>query len=877
MYDQRIRAKIHEQLMKRQSQAPQIQQAMNAQAQQQMLMNQQQQQQQQQALLRAQMAGRGMGPGQQGFQHLQNPMQVSQLPQQAPHMGLSLSNGMNPQMNPNQQGFGMPGGPQRTPDQMGQGPMSDMEKQKVQQLAMHLMNTTSDAQKQQLENQLNATMNPQMRQQLQSEGKSPIMFYFQQQALRRVQAMRQNQMQRQPPNGPGMQMQPGQQRPMNPAMMNNMGQPGGQMGPGPFSNMESIMNEQKQGLLAESQGQLVVPASSGPGRNNTPQPPMGGMHPQNMFGQGPGQQQRPHMPNGLDLQQQALLKQQLAASAQAQRQSLQGQPGGLSGPMPVSQTPAMENLNAPVQRPPVALGQMGGPQGMQGNQSFGPGLDARFNQPGPQGPMNGLANFSDPMMRAMLAQLTPDQQARFRSMPPDKLNELFTKWKASPQARAAAMQMGRPGQQPMNAGNQPNQMGGMPTPQPNGGMPPQMARMLAQGGQPNQMRMRPGANMLQHPQAQALMDNMDVPPQVLRGIPPGVPPEIKKWGQLKQWIAQQNPPIPDQLKQKLRNIQVGLFQQFMQARGMGVAGAGAGPAAGQQQPGAPRPGQLPNAQALSQIEVTPQEIQAARNAGHEKFKDVPDEAVKNFLQQMKMRRMAGQMIGGPQQQQQLQQPGQQQQPPVSQPGLSQTPTGAAQGLPQPQPTPAPTTAPESNQNTPSTAQGPKPARPTQQQNKAMPPNPSPATAAKNLKRPSTDDLELSAQQQASAAQRPQSQAGQGPMAAGGPQGTPVGPPSFLANMSLEEKHKYIQEGTNRFKVLVAEEMRGFNPNRYPEIPVPVEQRLPLQKQLEMITQGYVKLTNVLPRWFAEYRDESRIRMFFQAVSAILIEAHMKHC
>lgn len=844
--------------MKRQSQAPQIQQAMNAQAQQQMMMNQQQHQQQQ-ALLRAQMAGRGMGPGQQGFQHLQNPMQVSQLPQQAPRMGLNLSNGMNPQMNPNQQGFGMPGGPQRTPDQMGQ--MSDMEKQKVQQLAIHLMSTTSDAQKQQLENQLNAQMNPQMRQQLQSEGKSVLLFYFQQQALRRVQTMRQTQMQRQqqgmPPNAQGMQMQPGQQRPMNPAMMNNMGQPGGQMGPGPFSNMESIMNEQKQGLLAEQQGQLVVPASSGPGRNNTPQPPLGGMHSQNMFGQGPGQQQRPQMPNGLDLQQQALLKQQMAAS-QAQRASLQGQPGGLSGPMPVSQTPAMENLNAPVQRPPVALGQMGGPPGMQGNPSFGPGLDTRFNQQGPQGPMNGLANFQDPMMRAMLAQLTPDQQTRFRSMPPDKLNELFTKWKASPQARAAAMQGGRPGQQPMNPGNQQNQMGGMPTPQPNGGMPPQMARMMGPGGQPNQMRMRPGANILQHPQAAAIMDSMDVPPQVLRGIPPGVPPEIKKWGQLKAWVAQQQtPPVPDQTKQKLRQIQISQFQQFMASRGMG--GAGAGPAAGQQQPGVPRPGPLANAPHLAHIEVTPQEIQSARNSNHERFKELDDEVVKSFIQQVKLRKMMAGQMPGPQQHQQ---PGQPHQPPVSQPGVSQTPIGAPQGLPQAQPTPGPPAAPEPTQNTPTPAQGPKAGRPTQQ-NKTMPPNPSPASAAKNLKRPSTDDLESSAQPTPTA-QRPPSQAGQGSMA-GGPQSTPVGT-SQIANMTMEEKQKFVQEGGQRFKMILSEEMRGFAANKFPEVPIPAEQRATLTAQLTQTAQGYIKISNILPRWFTEFRDENRLRMFIQAVS-----------
>lgn len=584
---------------------------------------------------------------------------------------------------------------------------------------------------------------------------------------------------------------------------------------------------------------------------------MGGMHPQNMFGQGPGPQPRPQMQNGLDLQQQAILKQQMAASAQAQHQraSLQGQPGGLSGPMPVSQTPAMENLNAPVPRPPVALGQMGGPPNMQGNPSFGPGLDARFNQQGPQGPMNGLA--SDPMMRAMLAQLKPDQHAKLRGMPPDKLNDVFTRWKASPQGRMAAVMGGRPAQQPMNPANQPNPMGGMPTPQPNGGMPPQMARMLGPGGQPNQMRMRPGANMLQHPQAAAFMDNMDVPPQVLRGIP-GAPPEIKKWGQLKAWAAQQQThPISEQMKQKLRGLQINMFQQLMASRGLGGAGTGPGVGPGQQQPGAPRPSPMATAQSLALIEVTPQDIQNARTQYPDKFNGHSDGEVKAFLQQVKLRKLqANQMAGLAQPQQQ---PGQPSQPPVSQPG-------APQGLPQPQPTPGPPTVPEPNQNAASSAaQDPKAARPAQQ-NKTMPLNPSPATAAKSLKRPSTDDLELSAQQSTPTAQRPPSQAGQGSMN-GGLQNPPVSA-SQTANMSLEEKQKFLQ-GSQRYKVIHGEELRSFAPNKLPEVPVPPEQRATWTTQLVSTTTGYLKMSNILPRWFTEFRDENRLRMFFQAVGPIL--------
>ncbi|KUI59224.1 hypothetical protein VP1G_11107 [Cytospora mali] len=107
-YDQKMRQKSQEMHARRQGQVPQLQETMNAQAaqQQMMMMNQQRQS----ALMQAQMAGRGVGPNQQGFQHLQNPMQVSQLPQQAGQMGLNLGNGMTPQASPGQPGFSMPEG-----------------------------------------------------------------------------------------------------------------------------------------------------------------------------------------------------------------------------------------------------------------------------------------------------------------------------------------------------------------------------------------------------------------------------------------------------------------------------------------------------------------------------------------------------------------------------------------------------------------------------------------------------------------------------------------------------------------------------------------------------------------------------------------------
>ncbi|KAJ0116525.1 hypothetical protein J7T55_007505 [Diaporthe amygdali] len=854
-YEHKMRQKSAEMHARRQGQVPQLQESMNAQAaqrQQQMIMMNQQRQQQA-ALMQAQMAGRGGGPNQAGFQHLQNPMQVSQLPQQAPQMGLNLSNGMTPQMNPGQQGFSMPQGPQRGPEQQQ---LSDADKQKIQALAQTLMQQASDAQKQQMMQSVASRLPPQRLAQMRAEGQNPLAMLFQQEATKRFMMARRHQMQKQgmPPNTPGMQMQPGQQRAMNPNMMNSMGQSGGQLGQ--FGNMESIMNEQKQGLLAEQAGQLVVPASSGPGRNATPQP-LSNMQPQNMFSQGPNQTPRPQMPNGFDLQQQQQqqLKQQLAASqahaqaqirAQAAAKGLQGQPGGLSGPMPASQSPAMDNLNAPVRQPPVAMGQMGSNQGQPGNPQFNQGLDPRFNQQGGPGPMAGNPNMpQDPAIRAMLAQLDPEQRQKFRQLPPDKLAELFSKWKRSGMLRPGQAQPGLP----MNPANAANPMGNPMHQPPQGGMGPQMQ----QPNFPNQMNRMRGGNPLQHPQAQMIMDNMDLPPNVTQNIP-GIPPDAKKWGQFKAWVSQTNAPIPDQQKAILRQLQVNQFRRMVASHGQGGM---------PQQPGAPAPNAMANLPPNTPIpEVTPQEIQQFRMS-QQNFREAPEEQIRAFIQRLKIQRMqraAAMGLGG--------------QPPSgqpattagTQPGVPPTASGPQQGMQPGQTIPAPVSAPEPSQ-TP-VAPGPKANRPPQP-NMAAPPNPSPAAPTKNLKRPG-DDLEATTQPNANN-QRPASQPTQLPP--GGP--IPNLTPEQLAKMTPEQRQKYelmrqqqMQEMLH-FKSILQEETKAYEAQRFPDVPMTAETRAQMTAFIQKISQEFTKLSRVINHWFRLSRDEARLRAFVRTRLRVL--------
>ncbi|KAK7717406.1 hypothetical protein SLS64_002898 [Diaporthe eres] len=855
-YDHKMRQKSAEMHARRQGQVPQLQESMNAQAaqrqQQMMMMNQRQQQA---ALIQAQMAGRGGGPNQAGFQHLQNPMQVSQLPQQAPQMGLSLSNGMNPQMNQGQPGFQMPQGPQRGPEQQQ---LTDVDKQKIQALAQNLMQQASDAQKQQMMQNVASRLPPQRLAQMRAEGQNPLAMLFQQEATKRFMIARRHQMQKQgmPPNTPGMQMQPGQQRSMNPNMMNNMGQQGGQMGPY-GNNMESIMNEQKQGLLAEQAGQLVVPASSGPGRNATPQP-LSGIQAQNMFSQGQNQTPRPQMPNGFDLQQQQQqLKQQMAAShaqaqlrAQAAAKGLQGQPGGLSGPMPASQSPAMDNLNAPVRQPPVAMGQMGSNQGQPGNPQFGQGLDPRFNQAGGPGQMAGNPNMQqDPAIRAMLAQLDPEQRQKFRQLPADKLNELFSKWKRTGMLRPGQPQQGMP-MNPGNPANPTNPMNNAMHQQQQGGMGPQMQ----QGNLQNPMNRFRGANPLQHPQAQMIMDNMDLPGQVMQIIP-GIPPDAKKWGQFKAWVAQTNAPIPDQQKHALRSLQLNQFKRMVQSHGQ--AGA-------PQQPGAPNQNTIANLPPNTPIpEVTPQEIQQFRMS-QQNFREAPEEQIKMFIQRLKIQRMrqaaAMGVVGQPPS-------GQPAATAVTQPGALAISTGPQQGLQPGQGIPAPVSAPEPSQ-TP-VAAGPQANRPPQP-NMSAPPNPSAASQPKNLKRPG-DDLEAPTQPNAND-QRPASQPVQLPP--GGP--IPILTPEQLAKMTPDQRQKYEHMRNQqqapemiRFRTIVQEESKACEAQRFPDVPMTAENRNQTAAFIGKISQEFAKLSKAINHWFRVSRDEPRLRAFVRTRLRVL--------
>jgi hypothetical protein len=84
---------------------------------------------------------------------------------------------------------------------------------------------------------------------------------------------------------------------------------------------------------------------------------------------------------------------------------------------------------------------------------------------------------------------------------------------------------------------------------------------MGQGVGNNPMARTP-ANSNVHPQAQQMMDNMDMPQNVISHMP-GLPPEVKKWRDLKVWLGRNNQ-LPPNVRENLGNWQHKQFQVLMQ-------------------------------------------------------------------------------------------------------------------------------------------------------------------------------------------------------------------------------------------------------------------------------------------------------------------------
>jgi hypothetical protein len=920
-------------------------------------------------------------PAQQSFSHLQHQMQASPLPGQQPQqqapMGMAHQ-GLPPNMTPNQQQqFQMSmqnqqnQGQQNVPGRQGNGQqqMSAQDSALVMDLTNRLMGQASEEEKNTTRASLQSRMDPQQFQKYQSQGLDPLFLYYRNQAMHRLRQEKQSRLAQQAqqlaqqtniPGGAPMQ----QQRSMNPSPLTGQTQPPTSMAGngdfGPFINMENLAaQQQQQGVMAQEAGQMVVPASGAP-RNGTPQPGVMPGQTMNMNEQrgvanpNPRVQQQQQMLNAQQVQQQRLqqhaaaqqqqqsqVQARLNAQAKAQALALQGQPGGMgNGPMPPQQSPAMGTLNTPLRTPSQQMNPE--PPQVNPNAQFGQPLDPRFMQGNqrPQGQGNGFPPGG--LTATMFANIGREQQQRLATLPPDKLNEVVHKWHEQRQLQAGRPQIPmqqvpgqvRPGPQvpqpgqfnPQNGTNQfmvPNP--GQQAPQNiAAGMNAQQQLILQQ--QMNAMRQNPMQQRIlqqttgpNEQRTMAQMDILDIPP-VFRGhssMPQGIPPEVKKWGQLKQWVATTPSLGPDMLE-TMKGLQRLHYQSMLRNRNQAQGQPG------QMQPGAPggqigmptvppglaapvapmgqNPMQMPTGMNVPLPGLrgpTPQDIMTIRNHPSGKMTGATDEQIRNIFMrnqqtqmQQQQQQMTPQQLQQQQQQalmrmqmqqqrrmnqpngQQLQQPGQLLQNANN--GMPATAVMSAQQLQQNKPQPS---AELPNANAPNAARAarPQPAGRSQAQNS------SPAGPPKNLKRASSDDvveIPRPAPQQTQQPKPPNQQA--------------------RANLSREQVAALDPENRKKYEAMVRaqanqanqanqganqptanragqptpeqqakyraiqreEEERGKEP--LPDIPMDPETKAATEELLKAIVPPMNNVGRVVFRWFMVTLDEGRTRAFFRA-------------
>ncbi|KAK1750731.1 hypothetical protein QBC47DRAFT_93459 [Echria macrotheca] len=929
MYDSLMSQKVNEMVKRRQANAPNLQNQLNAdaarqQAQAQLQAQQQAQQQahqqaqqQQQHMLNQMAAARGLGqPAQHGFQHLQHPMQVSPIPQ---GQGQGMGGAMGPvgmmQNRPGQRPFAMPMTQQRapgavTPQELSGGglrsmdQLNPMERQKVLDVAQTLYNRAEEDSKISARALISERM-PAMFADYQSQGKDPAILVYQNQALAILQRQQQHQArlmhQRQQMAANVMQhpQQPGQ---MNGPMGNLLGPQGGAPDGQMFQpNLETIRDQQHMGIVAQQKGQLVVPANTAPGRNPA-QSPMNGLpvqapptNPQ-MLGQ---MQRTPQgfMPVGPG-----------GAANQARMHGvniMQGQPGGLSGPPPNAQSPAMNTLTAPMRQPPVPMNPVTGQPMPQNNQPGAATLNPTFNH------QNNPRPMQNPAVAHALANMTAEARASLNNLPPGNVPQPggMDKWsapgrpinnamagpKAQPPMTGVPNPMFAPGQSPVGPLGNANQFS--------------MANNLTQqpgvvntpGGQAASNQATIAFNAWSSlPKSKVMMDSLDVPPSVLHHMRGSIPADIRKWSQLKQYAQQTN--MAALMQNQLYQFQLAQMKQIFEKRTQQQQQqqqqqrqqappqeSPQAPNATPNAPGVPVPTPRPVPPLPPHVivpQTTPQELEQVRK-NQPRFANLPDADLIPIIQKLKedqFTKKYWQQQQYLQQQQQRQQEQQQQQllldaqknnagltehKPVGQNFLVQTPQQP------PAPVPTPTSAPQNGrQPGPSKAQlaaseaetsAPGPAAPKQaRQPQPARPNASPAAGIKQqgVKRPRPEESDGdAASQPVNGASRPSAQ----PAAARPAQ-------EQMVNLASEQKGGMPKPAGNdqsimqELKRMLQEESRQQMMMSKQEHPIPMrpDEVANMTKRLVATVKTVQAFLSKLARWYAVVKDQEKARYIFRA-------------
>ena len=814
--------------------------------------------------------------------------------------------------------------------------LTERDKAVIKQLAMKRLAGIPEQLRGQVRERVLMQLPPQHAQQIRTMGMDPLMIYYEHQSL--VLVRRNMAVQRQ-----GLAAHPQQVPPphnqVNPALMNQLGQPHGITDGQLLSqNLEAIRNEQQMAMRAQEAGQVVVPASSGPGgpgRNATPGPMINPMHPA-AAQQGPNQTPRPPpsappgfhpQPVSMETMNPAQAQAQVPIRGQGPNRHPQAQPGGLGALPPTSQSPAVNNMAVPMQPSPA-------PMAAGVRTTLNPSFNHHANPRPPS--MQGNINASNPAMAAMLGNVPG-------GLPENQIKEFMGRWEqksttGNPQQLPRQPQgPGMPAQPQLMNPNQPVNVGNAQ--QPAGVMPP---GMQLGPGQPqmNGPQNPQTAMLLNNPRALQTIDNWDIPANainILRAIlqPSILPPNIKKWIQLRAW--QQSTGLPPHLQEKVAQVISGhqgqqLREMMQQRRAQMAASAGA-----PQNLNGPGPSQQPNGMPLippktsvppQVLQITPQELEQARR----KLPGVPDQQLQQLIRKQKYdafaRRIQIQAMnngaGMVNQKPMVQippagsdQPNTASSGPAAQthaqyatqtgiqvPGPSQQPPSSQQPQPpqQPQqPQPAPSTQPKQHQQQlqqqqqqhqqqqrqqqqqqqhyqqqqqpqqqqqlqqlqpPVNNRQPVHQKPTNgndsntatpalsassigQQPRNAPPNPSPATVQKNLKRPHPGDANDASRLGSVPMQPTPSQAKQRARA-------PV--PDRFKTIWSDEGNKVTQE---------------LNQNPQQPVPLPMDEYNAATLKMREINSRMGEITTIPGAFDRLVKDESLLRMFSRVVCSLL--------
>ena len=406
------------------------------------------------------------------------------------------------------------------------------------------------------------------------------------------------------------------------------------------------------------------------------------------------------------------------AHAKAQQIALQGQPDGMNphiSQIPPSQSPAMPNTNRAL-----------GPAGHQSHSQTAPQHQKRFpqgvQQPGPQGQQDAPQSRSSmtPQFQTnkqaqrppIPPNMPPSIQQQIANLPEDQMRALIARWQNQPRNAQGQPIGGRPPmpQTPAPMQNQMSQAGmqflvqGMPPAQvmnhqmlgtPNANFPPrppstqqhaakgtmshpemqQRAQQAQQHQQQQQQQQREAQRRQEIQRRHAMqslppdkaqeMDDMDFPTGIFNAhnnTISQVPPNVRTWGHLKSWVAQNPHIMPTGSLDKLKDLQYLHYSNLSNPNqrrvtapqagqafsvqmapssmapnyGLGVAPAAPmvpqGPQNGQvplQRPN-PQPFQTPNGMPPLQA-PTPQDVQAARMRLPDQWKGANDDQVRTLI------------------------------------------------------------------------------------------------------------------------------------------------------------------------------------------------------------------------------------------------------